>query len=253
MKKGLTGSTLKIIAIISMALDHFSQIILKQGIILNAPYSMFTNTQFSVILFLADIFHILGRIAFPVFCFLLVEGFFHTHNLKKYFLNLGIFAVISEPIYDWAVSGTIFSLEQQNVLFTLLLGLCVLTLIKRFERNIIVSIVLTLVGATLSYLCRLDGWYYGICLIAVFYLFYHKRVLKNILAILGMYICGLDFSLLGLIEPNFLLAASSLIFINLYNGKRGIKLKYFFYWFYPAHLLLFTLISQYIILPLVNG
>ena len=206
-----------------------------------------------MILILSDVFHILGRIAFPVFCFLLVEGFFHTHNLKKYFLNLGIFAVISEPIYDWAVSGTIFSLEQQNVLFTLLLGLCVLTLIKRFERNIIVSIILTLVGAALSYLCRLDGWYYGICLIAVFYFFYHKRVLKNILAILVMYICGLDFSLLGLIEPNFLLAASSLIVINLYNGKRGIKLKYFFYWFYPAHLLLFTLISQYIILPLVNG
>ena len=95
MKKYFTGSTLKIIAVISMILDHFSQIILKQGIILNAPYAMFTDAQFSVLLTVSDIFHILGRIAFPIFCFLLVEGFLHTQNLKKYFLNLGIFAVLS--------------------------------------------------------------------------------------------------------------------------------------------------------------
>ncbi|MBS5388468.1 MAG: pilus assembly protein [Clostridiales bacterium] len=253
MKKYFTGSTLKIIAVISMILDHFSQIILKQGIILNAPYAMFTDAQFSVLLTVSDIFHILGRIAFPIFCFLLVEGFLHTQNLKKYFLNLGIFAVLSEPIYDWAASGTMFSLEQQNVLFTLLLGLCVLTLIKRFEGNSIAFIIITLIGAGVSYICQLDGWYYGIFLIAVFYLFHNKPVLKSISAILVMYICGLDFSLSGLVEPNFLLAVSSLIFINLYNGKRGIKLKYFFYWFYPAHLLLFTLVSTYIVLPLVSG
>lgn len=58
-----------------------------------------------------NICHILGRIAFPIFCFLLVEGFFHTHNLKKYILNLGIFALISEPIYDLACAGTLFSFE----------------------------------------------------------------------------------------------------------------------------------------------
>lgn len=253
MKKCLTGSTLKIIAVISMLLDHFSQIILKRGIILTAPYAMFTDAQFSVLLKCFDIFHILGRIAFPIFCFLLVEGFVHTKNLKKYFLNLGIFAVISEPIYDLALAGKWFSLDQQNVLFTLLLGLCVITLVKKFDGNRIISVILIAAGACVSYICKLDGWYYGIFLIAAFYLFYDKPVLKNISAILIMYLCGLDFSISGLIEPNFLLAAASLIFINLYNGKRGMKLKYFFYWFYPAHLLLFTLVSNYIVIPIIQG
>lgn len=252
MKKCLSGSTLKIIAVITMILDHFAQIILKQGIILNAPYSMFTDAQFSVILMVSDIFHILGRVAFPIFCFLLVEGFLHTKNLKKYYLNLGIFAIISEPIYDLSIAGKLFSIEQQNVLFTLLLGLCVLTLLKKYEKNRIAAIMCTLVGAVVSYVCNCDGWYYGICLIAVFYLFRNRLILKNILAILVMYLCGLDFSILGLIEPNFLLAAVSLIFINMYNGKRGMKMKYFFYWFYPAHLLLFTVISRYMVIPLVS-
>lgn len=84
MKKFLTGSALKIIAVIAMILDHFGQIILKNGIILNAPYSTFSDRQFELLLQAADLCHIIGRIAFPIFCFLLVEGFVHTHNLKKY-------------------------------------------------------------------------------------------------------------------------------------------------------------------------
>lgn len=252
LRKVFTGSTLKIIAVLSMTLDHFSKIILKDGIILNAPYSMFTDAQFNILMTLSDIFSILGRIAFPIFCFLLVEGFLHTHDLKRYFLNLGIFAIISEPVYDLAIAGTAFSFTQQNVLFTLLLGLGVLVLVKKIKQNIIGSIIIIFLGAVISFLCKLDGWYYGICLIAVFYLFHDKTALKNILAVLVMYVCGLDFSIWGLIEPNFLLALTSLIFINLYNGQRGIKMKYFFYWFYPAHLFLFFLISTYIVIPMVS-
>ena len=75
---------------------------------------MFTDEQFDMLMSTVNICHILGRIAFPVFCFLLVEGFFHTHNLKKYILNLGIFALISEPVYDLACAGTLFSLGQQK-------------------------------------------------------------------------------------------------------------------------------------------
>lgn len=252
MKKILTGSTLKIIAVVSMLLDHFSKIILEEGIILHAPYSMFTDTQFGILMTASDILQVLGRIAFPVFCFLLVEGFLHTHDLKRYFFNLAIFALISEPVYDLANKGTAFSIEQQNVLFTLLLGVGVLTMIKKFNKNIAMSLIVIFIGATISYICHMDGWYYGICLMAVFYLFHDKIVLRNILAILTMYLCGLDFSIGGLIEPNFLAAAASLILINLYNGKRGIKLKYFFYWFYPAHLLIFFLISKYMVIPLVS-
>ena len=231
MKKIISGSTLKILAMIFMVIDHFGQVVLKNGIILHAPYSMFTDEQFDMLMSTVNICHILGRIAFPVFCFLLVEGFFHTHNLKKYILNLGIFALISEPVYDLACAGTLFSLGQQNVLFTLLLGLIILTIIKRSHKNVIISFAAIVVGAYISYICNLDGWYYGIALISVFYLFYDMPALKYTASILVMYICGLNFTISGFIDPYFLTAATSLLFISMYNGERGMKMKYFFYIF----------------------
>lgn len=247
MKKFISGSTLKILAIIFMVIDHLGQVVLKNGIILNAPYSMFTDEQFDILMSAVNICHILGRIAFPIFCFLLVEGFFHTHNLKKYISNLVIFALISEPIYDLACAGTLFSLGQQNVLFTLLLGLIILTIIKRFNKNVIISFVTIVIGAYISYICNLDGWYYGITLISMFYLFYDMPTLKYTASILIMYICGLNFTISGFIDPYFFTAVISLLFISKYNGERGMKMKYFFYIFYPGHLLIFYLASLILI------
>ncbi len=87
MKKIFSGSTLKLIAICAMILDHFGQVVLKNGIALKASYSMFTDAQFTYLLDVINVLHMLGRLAFPIFCFLLVEGFIHTHNLKKYLIN----------------------------------------------------------------------------------------------------------------------------------------------------------------------
>lgn len=252
MKKLCSGSTLKIIAVCCMVIDHFGQIVLKNGIVLNAPYSMFTDKQFSFLLSAVNICHILGRISFPIFCFLLAEGFMHTHNLKKYLLNLGIFAVISEPIYDLANTGELFSAKQQNVLFALFLGLAVIAVIEKYQKNVLISSASILVGAGISYICKFDGWYYGIGLISIFYLFYTMPILKYGLSILIMYICGLDFSINGLINPYFLTAVSSLLFIALYNGERGMKLKYFFYIFYPVHLLILFFLNRCVIQVVIH-
>ncbi len=65
-------------------------------------------------------FHVLGRIAFPLFCFLIVEGFLHTHDIKKYLRNMLVFAIIAEPIYDFVQTGQLFDLRQQNVMCELL-------------------------------------------------------------------------------------------------------------------------------------
>ena len=109
---------------ITMLIDHIGACVFERGLLLvdeirndAALFEMLRNTD--------RILRLIGRVSFPIFCFLLVEGFFHTHNLKKYILNLGIFALISEPVYDLACAGTLFSLGQQNVLFTLLLGLII--------------------------------------------------------------------------------------------------------------------------------
>ena len=243
MKKIFSGSTLKLIAICAMILDHFGQVVLKNGIALKASYSMFTDAQFTYLLDVINVLHMLGRLAFPIFCFLLVEGFIHTHNLKKYLINLFIFAFIAEPIYDLSLQGTLFDINQQNVLFTLSLGLFVLLIIKRSNKNWLISSMIILVGAILSYICKMDGSYYGIGLISIFYLFYDKNYWKYIISIVYMYICGLDYSLYGIFNWYFLTAVSSVFLISLYNGTRGIKLKYLFYIFYPGHLFVFYLLS----------
>lgn len=250
-KKILSGSTIKIIAIITMVIDHFGQILLRNGLALNAPRQTFSDAQFVILLKTINICNIIGNIAFPIFCFLLVEGFLHTHNLKKYILQLGIFAIISEPIYDLAFTGKIFSVNQQNVLFTLLLGIITVVLIKKFKNNIVYTIIITAIVGFASYLLHLDGWYYGIGLITVFYIFYDKQKLKYLLAIIVMYLCGLNYSIQALVNPYFLTSVCSLIVISLYNGKRGLKIKYLFYIFYPMHLTILYTFTTYVIVPIL--
>lgn len=80
---GISGSTLKIIAAISMVLDHVSRIVLTNGIMTHASYSQISDEQWAILSEASDVLHVLGRIAFPLFCFLIVEGFLHTHDLKK--------------------------------------------------------------------------------------------------------------------------------------------------------------------------
>jgi hypothetical protein len=250
--KRLSGSTLKIIAVLSMLLDHVGTILLKNGIVMNAPYSLFSDDQFVKLLKVIELCHILGRIAFPLFCFLLVEGFIHTHSVRKYLLNLGIFAVISEAIYDWSLTGKVFNPAQQNVLLTLLLGLITIMLIRKCHDNLFAALILTGASAYLSYVLHLDGWYYGIALIVVFYIFRQQKTGKLLLAIVVMYLCGLDYTLQALLDPYFLASAFSVLLMAMYNGARGLRLKYFFYAFYPGHLLILAVLTNFIVIPMIK-
>lgn len=129
------------------------------------------------------------------------------------------------------------------MLFTLLLGLIVIATIRKFHEKGIISLVIVAIGASLSYIFNFDGWYYGIALISIFYLLHDMRMMKYGMSILAMFVCGLDFTINGLFDPYFLTSVFSLVFISLYNGNRGIKMKYLFYIFYPLHLLILYLVS----------
>ena len=248
-KKILSGSTIKIIAVITMCIDHFGQVVLKNGVVMNAPYKFFNDAQFSALLSVVDLCHMLGRVAFPLFCYLLVEGFIHTHNLRRYILNLGLFAIVSEPIYDLTFYGSVFSSEGQNVLFTLLIGILTLTCIRKLNDNIWVAIFFTFISGSVAYILRLDGWYYGAIMITVMYMFRRHKFMKYLLTAVVMYFCELDYSLKGLLDPYFWMALLSLFIMVLYNGQRGMKIKYFFYIFYPGHLLFLYVLTTFIIVP----
>ena len=105
--KGLSGSTLKLIAIVSMLIDHVAA-----AVIVRVLYAGHWTEQ------LYQIYRVMrsvGRIAFPIFCFFLVEGFEHTRDRKKYALRLFLFALISEIPFDLAFSAEILEVQYQNV------------------------------------------------------------------------------------------------------------------------------------------
>ena len=102
----LSGAQLKYIAFISMLIDHTNKTLLY-------PY-----LDGGIISAVSDVFDVLGRIAFPIFIYMLVEGYFHTRNKWKYLGMLLIFGVISEIPYDMFSSGVFFEWNANNIMFT---------------------------------------------------------------------------------------------------------------------------------------
>lgn len=236
-KNGISGSTLKLIAIITMFIDHIGASVLESSAAY--PYAFSRGEAFYSLFRISDlVLRLIGRIAFPIFCFLLVEGFLHTRDVKKYALRLGIFCLISEIPFDLAFSGRFFATGHQNVFFTLLIGLLVLVGIRRFEGsgafNMIGRILCFAAGAAIARILRTDYDAFGVCVIMLFYLFRNRPLLRDITAMLALIACS----------PLEITGVIALIPIHLYNGKRGSSVKYFFYLFYPIHLLLLYGVGQ---------
>ena len=202
--------TLKMIAIITMLIDHIGVIFFPEMIS----------------------FRIIGRISFPIFAFLIVEGFLHTRDIKKYMIRLGTFALISEIPFDMAFHGTILEFGSQNVFFTLFLGVVLLYFYDQQYNNAskIGCVLLILLAGDIF---RTDYGAWGILMIFCFYVFREKRTWQMLSLIL------INVFAFGLIQA---FAALAVIPISMYNGKRGISAKYLFYIIYPLHLLILFLI-----------
>lgn len=230
---GISGTTLKFIGIFFMLLDFIGIYILESHVFdvskleQNGAANGFTSYE------LADlILRLLGGIAFPIFCFLLVEGFVHTSNIKKYILRLLLTAIITEVIWDIANGNGWFFLNSQNVLFTLLIGLLVLTFIRRFSGRLILQSVAFFAGVILCSVINSDfgGFGYGVILITFMYATREKKLFFNIF--------GPLLTIAASIFNGYLLALLAFIPINLYNGRRSpSKWSYAFYAVYPALLL----------------
>lgn len=246
-KKGLTGSHLKWIAILTMLIDHIGAALLELGLLPKIADAVLAGNSFDYVIAdyhfwyrFDDILRAVGRLAFPLFCFLLVEGFLHTKNIKKYAMRLGLFALLSEIPFDLAFNNSLFEFSYQNVFFTLLIGLLVLCGLKYFEETLPLHLswlrfLVALTGILFAIFLRTDYDAFGIMLIVLLYEFRNLKLLRCIAgAILMLF--------------NSTTGCLAFILVWLYNGERGKQLpKYFFYAFYPVHLLILFFLRKLII------
>ncbi len=174
-------------------------------------------------------FRYIGRIAFPIFAFLLVEGYFHTRDVRRYMLRLGLFAVISEIPYDLAFRETILEFEHQNVFFTLFIGVAMMYALEKSPQWQAKAAEVLLAMWAASLLCS-DYRYKGILLIAVYYFLRGRKREEFVLG------AGWNFLWNWEIQGYGALAS---VPIAMYSGQRGRSMKYFFYLFYPLHLAVF--------------
>ncbi len=236
-KFGLSGSTLKIIAMVTMLIDHIgASVLLRYILSMKGQFPSMEDYNRWVTVY--QVMRSIGRVSFPIYCFLLVEGFQRTQNLKRYILRLGIFAVITEVPFDLCFSGQFFYLEYQSVMLTLLTGVLTMEGVFLLEKHLrnrlllgICGMAVIALGAGAAELLHTDYGYLGVLCIMALYLLRRNK---------GLQIAG------GCIAFAWELPAPlAFLPVAFYNGKRGLKLKYVFYLFYPVHLLLLYLICVY--------
>lgn len=243
-RKGISGSTIKMIAIIAMLIDHIGAVVLTRIMLVQGMGELNSGSQEAAVQWLSDhaalyvsywIMRAIGRLGFPIFCFLLVQGFEHTRNVKKYAFRLFLFALISEFPFDLAFKGKV-DFTYQNVFFTLFIGLLTMMAYRWVENHaewnnvqrIPAYIVIIAAGMSVAGFLKTDYGAIGVACIMVLYIFRKKKVPQIIAGCIAF--CW------------ELTAPLAFIPIGFYNGKRGWNIKYFFYIFYPAHLLILYLI-----------
>lgn len=214
----MSSFVLKLIAIITMFIDHVG-------------YVIFDGFSF---------FNYIGRIAFPIFAFQISEGYIHTKNLKKYFLRLFIFALISQipfMLFHKIISNN-FTL---NIFFTLLLGLASIYIYDKSKHKFF-GIVISIIIGIIAEFIHCDYGFYGIAIILLFYVFKNNNLLSSISFIIAVTINYLipiiKYGFYNIYLYLYIFTLIPIIFISLYNGKKGKNTKYLLYLFYPIHLLL---------------
>jgi len=246
MKKVLNGFQIKLIAIITMVIDHTGMIFFPRIIV----------------------FRIIGRIAFPLFAFFIAEGFRHTRSVKKYLFRLFLCAILFQ-IPDWVFgseamrrifiswgweSVPIINYEL-NIFATLFLGLAAISLFEKLkEKHIAYSWLAVTAMAAIAQIIGADYGAYGVLFIIVFYIA-ERNMIKILIgwiilhASYAAYEVYSSYAASGIIAFPHSIQLFSLLSIGiiaLYNGERGRKMKYFFYLFYPLHMIVLYVIDYII-------
>ena len=206
-----------------------------------------------------------GRVAFPIFAFMAVEGYFHTRSFKKYILRMLLFAVLSEIPFDLMYGGTWFYPVHQNVLWTFLLSLLGVWLMEQVRKKgktwmyLLVCVLVVPAGLVLGTLCMVDYYGVGVLTVFVFYFLHGRKWWCFLGQLAALYWLNVEL-LGGLMYPVQLfgmefelcqqgLALLALVPIWLYRGRQGCHSKpfqYACYAFYPVHMLLLVLALNFV-------
>lgn len=258
MKKGISQEGLKIVACLTMLVDHIGYEIIYP---IYSSVSIVSTTDLPAVRLLYKLYLLcrcIGRIAFPIFAFLLVEGIHHTRDRKKYALRLTIGAILAEIPYNLVVSGHI-SGPKQSVMATLLLGFMAVHYMEKC-RSLAWKPIVLIPFAVLAEVFRVDYGWEGIVLIALFELsremYSPNLVQAGGMIVLFHYMSSHILTLGNFTLPMQVLGVLSLVFIVNYNGRKltsNKAVQWGFYLFYPVHLLILWVIGKLITGVLLVG
>ena len=228
----MTSFVLKIIACFTMFIDHVGYIVFDGH---------------------SSWFNYVGRLAFPIFAFQISEGYIHTHDVKKYLLRLILFAFISQ--IPFLLFHSIINNELGlNVIFTLFLGLVAIIIYDKYNK--FVGVFSAIIFGIIAHFLNSDYSFYGVGITFLFYVFNKNKCLLAIsfiiatlmqysYLILVYYNYGFEFlkNVFIIYLPYFICTIFSIIIILCYNKKKGPSTKYFFYLFYPLHMILIYILN----------
>lgn len=179
-----------------------------------------------------------GRIAFPLYAFLAVEGYIHTSNLKKYLKRLFIFALISQ-IPFMLFRTLVGQWQMLNIIFTLILGIFAIIVLDNLGEKYYLSIPIIVIIIFMGKYLRVDYGWYGVSTVLLFYLCRDKKIFRILAFLLLNLIYYYTRIFINYSIENIILYISvniPVIILLFYNGKLGRKTRYFYYWFYPVHM-----------------
>ena len=216
-KQFLSGSALKVIFVVSMTIAHIAYYILDQQLGMGYIWTY-------------EVMRCIGRFVFPIFAFLIVEGYHHTRHIGKYMAALLVTAIAAEILWQMLVNE-----DSHNVVFTLLLGLVAIFLVDYIHDAPWLMLLETALFSAIATILNTDYTWHGICLMMVFYLFRRHRGQTLIFGFPLLMGYGIVGSAIGLAIP------------LMYSGRRGFVkgqwMKYLFYIYYPLHLSVIYLCS----------
>lgn len=224
-QKILPQEALKLIACITMLIDHFGHVIVPE---LPVPY-------------MAELYYacrVIGRIAFPIYAFLLAEGMRHTRNPNKYVLRLGLGVLLAEIPFDFALFGG-WTWEHQSVMVTLTLGAIMIRCMDKTGNQLLKQLMMLLTAFVAEMLCC-DYGFWGILMMGTFALTENLLWQSLCILLINWLIPSLDIPVLGIRMSIQLFAFFAMVPIALYSGRKlthNRMLQWGFYLFYPLHLL----------------